>query len=109
MIYPPQTLTIKQKVRQDDGIGGFKVSLEDVMTVKGYVDLVTATDLAIKQNAITEESTHIAVIPEYTDGITTDMQLTDEAGKQYAITYADNPVGIRHHLELYLSYLDKQE
>lgn len=108
-MYPTQKLLIKSKKRVDDGIGGFKFSFEDFMTVQGYIDLASGTDEATKQNAAIEESTHYAIIPQYVAGITQDMELVDEEGKRYVITYVDDPMGIHHHLELYLTFKEADD
>lgn len=103
-MYPPQTLKIQTKTQTPDGIGGLLETWDDYTTVQGYIDLTTGTDLNTMQNAYTEQSTHIAVIPEYTAGINDDMRVVDETGRWYSITYVDDPVGVHHHLELYLNY-----
>ena len=104
MLYPPQTLKILHKTQVSDGIGGLIEDWKEFKTVKGYIDLLTGTDLNTAQNAYTEQSTHIAVIPQYTEGITNKMRVEAENGNWYEITQADNPVGINHHLELYLNF-----
>ena len=103
-MYAPQTLLIQKKNRAPDGIGGFKFDFEDFTTVKGYIDLTSGTDQAVNQNAFIKESTHYAIIPQYVSGITEDMELVDEQGNTYSITYVDDPMGIHHHLEIYLTF-----
>lgn len=98
------TFTIEMKERVDDGLGGYIEEWTAVKTVEGYLDLLSGTDLNSAQNAITEESTHVLVIPSYTEGITDKMRVVDDDNRFYHITYADNPVGINHHNELYLTF-----
>lgn len=100
------TFSIMQKARIDDGIGGFTYSFTKLKDVQGYIDLMNGTDLATKQNALIQESTHLAIIPDFTQGmgITADMELIDDMGKTYVITYADDPVNAHHHWELYLTF-----
>lgn len=88
----------------DNGIGGFNEDWADFKTVKGYIDLLTGTDLNTMQNAFIEQSTHILIIPQFTDGITDDMRVVDETNRYYTITYADDPVGQGHHNEIYCKY-----
>ena len=88
----------------DNGIGGFNEDWADFKTVKGYIDLLTGTDLNTLQNASIEQSTHILIIPEFTPGITDDMRVVDETNRYYTITYADDPVGQGHHNEIYCKY-----
>lgn len=108
-MYLPQKLLIRKKERIPDGIGGFTFSFVDFMTVNGYIDLASGTDQAVNQNAVVEESTHYAIITKYVSGIEKDMELTDEGGKQYVITYVDDPVGIHHHLEIYLTFKREED
>lgn len=88
----------------DNGIGGFNEDWADFKTVKGYIDLLTGTDLNTMQNAFIEQSTHILIIPQFTDGITDDMRVVDKTNRYYTITYADDPVGQGHHNEFYCKY-----
>lgn len=103
-MYLPQSYAIKHKVQVDDGIGGFTESWGVYKAVEGYLDLLQGTDLNNAQNAFTQESTHVLVIPSYVGGITDAMRVVDESGKFYEITFADDPVNINHHIELYLKY-----
>lgn len=95
---------IEQKKQIDDGIGGLVETWKTFKEVEGYIDLVTGTDLTTAQNAFAEQSTHILVIPSYTSGITDDMRVVDESGRYYSVTYADDPMGIGHHNEVYCSF-----
>ncbi|PGS81634.1 phage head-tail adapter protein [Bacillus cereus] len=103
-MYPTQDFIIQKPKRTPDGIGGYLETWSKFKTVQGYLDLVNGTNLSSLQNAFTEESTHLLIIPEYTDGITDEMRVLDSAGRFYSITYPDNPMGIGHHNELYLTY-----
>ena len=49
-----QTFTIQQFSQFDDGIGGYTEEWAKFKTVKGYLDLVTGTDINAVQNAIIE-------------------------------------------------------
>jgi len=99
-----QTFTIQQFSQFDDGIGGYTEEWANFKTVKGYLDLVTGTDINAVQNAIIEQSTHIVIIPSFTTGITDKMRVVDADNRWYSITYADDPVGQNHHNELYVKY-----
>lgn len=98
-----QTFTIQERTTVDDGISGVIESWDEFTTVEGYIDMLSGTDLNSLQSAITEESTHILIIPGYTPGITDKMRVV-HGNRFYAITYSDNPVGQNHHNELYLKY-----
>ncbi|WP_048728705.1 head-tail adaptor protein [Carnobacterium sp. 1290_CSPC] len=99
-----QTFTIQQFSQFDDGIGGYTEEWAKFKTVKGYLDLVTGTDINAVQNAIIEQSTHIVIIPSFTTGITDKMRVVDADNRWYSITYADDPVGQHHHNELYVKF-----
>ena len=95
---------IQQVTQVDDGIGGYEEKWAPFKDVFGYIDLLTGTDLNTSQNAITEQSTHVLVIPNYESDITDKMRVVDDNKRYYSITYADDPVGQHHHNELYLTF-----
>lgn len=96
--------TIQQRATTDDGIGGKTTTWAHWATVRGYLDLVTGSDENPQQNAFLERSTHVLIIPVFTDGITDKMRVVDSAGRWYHVTYSDDPVGQGHHNEVYLTY-----
>ena len=95
---------IQQKTQVPDGIGGFSETWDDMPEVSGYLDMLTGTDLNSVQNAFIEQSTHVLIIPEYTEWITDQMRIVDLDGRIYDITYSDNPVGVNHHNEVYCKF-----
>ena len=95
---------IQAKTQVDDNIGGFTEDWSDLKAVYGFLDLVTGTDLNNVQNAIIEQSTHVLIIPEYTEWITDQMRIVGLDGRYYEITYSDNPVGLNHHNEVYCKF-----
>lgn len=99
-----QTFGIEVMTQVDDGIGGFTENWAPFKTVQGYLDLITGTDLNNVQNAFTEQSTHVLIIPKFTTGITDKMRVVDSQNRYYTITYADDPVGVGHHNELYIKF-----
>lgn len=99
-----QSFEIQQKKQVDDGIGGYIEEWKEFVAVEGYIDLLTGTDQNNVQNAFVEDSTHVLIIPDYTPGITDNMRVVDKDNRYYSITYSDNPVGINHHNEIYLTF-----
>jgi len=95
---------IQHKTQVSDGIAGFKEDWTLFKNIEGYIDLITGTDLNNIQNSFIEQSTHILIIPDYTEGITDEMRVVDEKNRYYSITYSDDPVGQHHHNEIYLKY-----
>lgn len=104
-MFEPQDFQIQEIIGQKtDGIGGLIDDWGLFQRVSGYLDLLTGSDDTNQQNAFTEDSTHILVIPQFTDGITDKMRVMDSNNRIYAITYSDNPVHVKHHTELYLKF-----
>lgn len=99
-----QSFEIQHKTQEDDGLGGTEEKWKTLMSVDGYIDFITGTDQNNIQNAFVEESTHVLIIPTYTKGITDNMRVVDKEQRYYSITYSDNPVGVNHHNEIYLTY-----
>ena len=95
---------IQAKTQADDNIGGFTEDWSDLKEVFGYLDLVTGTDLNSVQNAIIEQSTHVLILPEFISWVTADMRIVDSLKRYYTITYADDPMGVHHHNELYCKF-----
>lgn len=95
---------IQAKTQADDGIGGFTDDWSDLKEVFGYLDLVTGTDLNNVQNAFIEQSTHLLILPEFISWVTADMRIVDDQKRFYLITYADDPMGVHHHNELYCKF-----
>jgi hypothetical protein len=106
----PQLLHILTSYETDDKIGGVTKSWAVDYSITGYIDLLSGTDQTANANsAFLEESTHIAIITESSLKPTDKQRLQDVSGKLYEITYVDDPVGIGHHLELYLRYINNEE
>ena len=95
---------IQAKTQADDNIGGFTEDWSDLKEVSGYLDLVTGTDLNNVQNAFIEQSTHVLILPEFISWVTADMRIVDSLKRYYTITYADDPMGVHHHNELYCKF-----
>ena len=95
---------IQAKTQVDDNIGGFTEDWSDLKEVFGYLDLVTGTDLNNVQNAVIEQSTHLLILPEFISWVTADMRIVDSLKRYYTITYADDPMGVHHHNELYCKF-----
>lgn len=99
-----QTFEIQVMTQTDDDIGGYIEDWAPFKAVQGYTDLLTGTDQNMIQNAFTEQSTHMLIIPKFTTGITDKMRVVDSHNRYYSITYVDDPVGVGHHNELYLTF-----
>lgn len=104
-MYPPYEIKVQTRQATDDGIGGVISNWSDKSTLVGYIDLVTGTDLptGTTDNAFIRNSTHVAIIPDGGE-VTEDDRIVDPSGRIYDVTYVDDPVGISHHLEVYLRH-----
>lgn len=101
-----QVFKVQKSIQQNDGMGGVIQDWVDVMVIRGYLDLMSGSNQQhATHNAQIEASTHILIIPEYQDGLTDKMRITDQNSRKYTITYVDNPVGVNHHLEIYLKFV----
>lgn len=95
---------VQKVVQKSDGMGGqLPESYEDVTVVYGLLDLLSGSDRNATDNAITENSTHVLVLLDYTEGITDDMRIVDSDYRVYDITYSDDPGGQKHHNEILLT------
>lgn len=99
-----KSFAIQEYTSIDDGIGGTIKAWTTKITVEGYIDLISGTDRHSMQNAFTEESTHILIIPHFTKGVADDMRVVDKDRRFYHITYSDDPMSQQHHNEIYLKY-----
>lgn len=100
---PAYAIKVWSRSDADDGIGGFSSTWTEARTLYGYIDLLTGTDLPTGSldNAFVENSTHVAILPD--GGQVTDEDILEGPdGKKYDVIYVDDPVGVGHHLEVYL-------
>lgn len=100
-----QEFRVQDLLQIPNSIGGFDNIWDDVKMLHGFLDMVSGSDLDNTQAAIVEESTHILISSMFVDGITDNMRVVDKNNRVYEITYADNPMGICHHNELYLKFV----
>ena len=100
-----QSFKVQSNNRMPDGEGGFITGWQDIDELQGYLDLVSGTNQnQYIHHAQIEESTHVLIVPIYKDGITDKMRIVDVKNRAYQVTYVDDPVGIGHHLEIYLKF-----
>lgn len=101
MITKPFVIQEKKNVKTE--IGDYAPEWSDTGNVNGILDLITGTDVNDAQNAITEQSTHVLIIQPVPSFKIDDTMRVIENDRWYSITYADDPAGQAHHLELYLT------
>lgn len=104
-MFEPQSFIIQESNGQKpDDLGGLIADWQLFKVVEGYMDLLTGTNESLQQNAFVEESTHILLIPDFTDGITDAMRVVDTMNRYYTVTYADDPLNTHHHNEVYVKF-----
>lgn len=111
MRYKPQPQVFNKVKKTPDGAGGYTEERKARGTLYGYLDMLNADDDQAIQAAHIEDSKFVIVlrkqdnvqpwafIPKKGDVV------TDELGRDYIVTFCDNPVGINHHLEVLLDFL----
>ena len=109
MIYPPQEVTFQTVTNTPDGIGGSKQTKTDRCTLFGYLDMLTADNNEAIQKAPLEESKFVFIVKPQ-DNATPLIEpkkgdlMKDKRGREYLVTFVDDPVGIGHHLEILLDF-----
>lgn len=110
MIYPPQRAVFQFLDNTPDGMGGTNKTKVDRCELYGYLDMLTAdNDLAVQKAPIEVSKFVFVVKPQ--DNSTPLIEpkkgdvMTDHRGRQYEVTFVDDPVGIGHHLKILLDFL----
>ena len=101
--------TIQVPTVSKNAIGEAVSAWEDVQTIKGWLDLSSGNSGYSSYYAKIQESTHI-FIADYTPlpGISAENARMLINGKQYDITFIDNPMELNAQLEIYLKYTGGQ-
>lgn len=105
-----QEFYIYESYIEEDKIGGYVEYLMDYgQPIKGYLDLLSGSNRQFnKELGFTEEATHVLIVPQFNVNFlyTSLYNVYDPLkNKTYRVTYIDNPVGVNHHLEIYLKEL----
>lgn len=98
----PQHTVVSDKLRPN-GIGGVIATAETVMTIRGFIDLLSGDEKTDNQARL-EDSTHI-LITNFVTGIKRGHRIVDSSGVTYEVKLVDDPVGLGHHLEVYLRFV----
>ena len=99
-------LTLLTQTNQPDGMGGIIQEWNPAGSLTGILDMISGSNQNIMtQNAILEQSTHM-LMTDYREDLNDAMRILDHKGRVYSINYIDDPVGIGHHLEIYLTYVE---
>lgn len=107
MIYKPSKAEFFKVEKQPDGIGGTTQMDVSRGTMNGYLDMLTGDDEQAMQKGHIEQSTHVIVVRPIDNGnllpfMPLKGDLVKFQGKDFVVTYVDDPVGVGHHLEVFL-------
>jgi hypothetical protein len=98
-------LRLLNRVGGKNSIGEKTQHGTEYMTLTGWLDMASGDTRFTSFNAAVTESTHIFMCdykeigkPEH------ELIAVDAAGKEYDVSYIDDPMGMHEHLEIYLRY-----
>ena len=98
-------LILKQKVTTKNEIGENELSWIDYKIIHGFLDFSSESTGRANFNSKIEQSSHVFVC----DYVSIDKEETELKaycnGKEYDITYIDDPMNLHKHLEIFLKYL----
>lgn len=77
--------------------------------VTGLLDMVSGSNTNDAIMSVVRDSTHYLIIDPYVDVLRRDMKVVDDEDNVYIVTYADDPGGQHHHVELYLRYVEGEK
>ncbi len=101
-----KTFIIYKTTQTPDGKGGFIENSIKESQIEGYIDMLSGSnETSSINNAFIEKSTHIIITKDITTLITDKHTIVDSYGREYEVTYVDNPVDLSHHREIYLKYM----
>lgn len=113
-LYPPQLVTFRKASKNTDTMGGSNTTYSKLFTMVGYLDMLSGDRNTIVQNMGIEESTHVFITkadwqPEgkFAGTPAIGQMFLDSAGKNYLVTYVDDPLGIGHHYEIMARFASK--
>ena len=99
------TAILKAKTQTTNAIGEKVTDWTDYKTIKGFLDFASEATGRANYNSKIVESTHVFVC-DYTEigKEETDLKFYCN-GKEFDITYIDDPMNLHYHLEIFLKYI----
>lgn len=98
-------LVIKSKVTTKNSIGESILSWADYKTVHGFLDFMTEATGRTNYNSKIVDSDNVFIC----DYVEIDKPITEIKaycnGKEFDITYIDDPMNLHKHLEIFLKYI----
>lgn len=96
---------VMKLIKKDNGIGGYTEEEVEETSIKGYLDLLVGVNGEnASLNAFLQETSHV-LLTSYSDKITNKNWIIDSNGNRYNIVLVDNPINLKHHLEIYLKFI----
>ena len=98
-------LLLKTKTNVKNEIGEVVNEWVEYKTIKGFLDFMSEATGRTNFNSKIVESSHVFVC----DYVEIDKSIRDLRafcnGKEYEVTYIDNPMNLNYHLEIFLNYV----
>lgn len=96
--------TVQMKQTQRNSLGETVTKFKDFKTLTGYLDYISGESSTSAFNAKIEDSTHIFFC-DYTELPEENNVCFVIKNKIYEVKLIDVPMGINHHMEIYLKYV----
>lgn len=110
MIGGNATVTLQTRSSSSVNEIGERVTVwTDVVTLTGWLDLMSGDSKRAPFDTKLQDSTHMFIC-DYTalDGISPERARLVASGKVYEVLLIDDPMGMHRHLEIYLKYVGGQ-
>ncbi len=95
---------VQIKQTQRNFLGETINEFKDLKTIKGFLDYITGESGTGTFNAKIEDSTHIFLCDYEELSEENNVRFLID-GKHYEVKMTDVPMGINHHMEIYLRYV----
>lgn len=88
-----------------DRIGKNNEAWDDLVTIRGFLDLSSGSSFRETYNAKVQESSHVFIC-DYVEITEKATNLKAECnGMEFDVTLIDDPMGLHEHLEIFLKYV----
>lgn len=102
------TALLKQRTSTKSAIGTGAITYETIDTLDGFLDLSSGNARYTTYNAKITESTHVFICDYKELAVNEETARMTINGRDYDVTYIDNPMGLNYHLEIFLKYIGGQ-
>ena len=102
------TASLQKRTSVKNKLGEGIVSYETIDTLTGFLDMATGSAKYTSYNAKITESTHVFICDYKELAVDEETARMVINGRNYDVTYIDNPMGLNYHLEIFLKYIGGQ-